>query len=367
MLRNCRLLVSAVVLAALGAFSLSSTPTALAEDEPDLVLEVASLPDAANLRKVVFKVTNKSPFWADETTARVATVFTGPKSFIQMFPDPTNIKDDIFIENLDPGQTTLFEYILSSDCDGHELDVEVRPAKSWDGTPELPANQTNNKLDNFQLCVSTQRVGSDTYIPPHEEMPNVDIGGCARCGENTSPKTVEIPMDKWRYQQRTGSDDVIPPFFARVEWPMVGWSQNDGETEIVHLGVHFDSSSLRGVAGNKVTEARLTWHEEPHRWTSGGGSFQGKAGCVTRLSQSADIFREGPGGAFVDQFLTNVDPSSRNVRLTTTVSNLLANPNHPAQGFNFVLRGQMDSVRGDDDTSCMSTLDKITLHVTYTP
>src|SRR5262245_39516779 len=84
--------------------SLLTVLPAWAAEEPDLKLELVGVETGA--REVQFKVTNVSQWWADETSARFETVS----------PSPGNLQTGIFVENLDPGQSTIVKYTLTAPC-----------------------------------------------------------------------------------------------------------------------------------------------------------------------------------------------------------------------------------------------------------
>jgi hypothetical protein len=114
---------SALVLVAL---SLSQPSAMLAEDErSDLKLEFVRLPMPNDERDVQFRVTNVSTWWADATTVTVQTVAPGPANPMALF-----------VENLDPGQSTIVTYTLGAGCDAHEVVAVLAPAKNYAGAPE---------------------------------------------------------------------------------------------------------------------------------------------------------------------------------------------------------------------------------------
>src|SRR6266487_3278757 len=105
----------------------ASTAVRAADPTPDLKIELVGLPLSNTQRELQVRVTNVSNnVWAQESTARIETVK----------PTAGNVVKDIFVENLDPGQSTTFKYTLDADCNGHEVKAEVSAGKNYAGEPE---------------------------------------------------------------------------------------------------------------------------------------------------------------------------------------------------------------------------------------
>jgi hypothetical protein len=108
------------------------------DERPDLTIEAVDLPIPQGQREVFFRVTNQSTWWADETTAHIATV-------LPTYEGPA----DLFVENLDPGQSTILVYTLAAGCNGQVVRAEVAAAGNWEGVTE--GNLANNVIQS-EVC-----------------------------------------------------------------------------------------------------------------------------------------------------------------------------------------------------------------------
>ncbi|HEX3245176.1 MAG TPA: CARDB domain-containing protein [Chloroflexota bacterium] len=328
-------------------------PSAYAADEtPDLVVEATNVSPPL----VELKVTNKSSNWANETTMVVQAVgqqliLGGIQPQVQMQTFP--------IENLDPGQSTTVPFVLQVPCLQHTLMVNVVPAGNYEDVKET--NTTNNSI-SVPLCVS-----SASAQPAAGPDDLIDYGGCA-CPPAEKPKVekaVSVRTSDQRmvtkHHQRPALPFDAPPFGSDFASGTVGWDQVDGNTDIVSLGIAFSNSFL-DWSKNEVNSAVLTYTEQAERWTSGGGGNEQKPGCVTRIFTTRTIDVKDD---FRAEFLQAVDPGSHNINLTQYLQQQNATGNAPILAF--VLRGAMDSVDGDDETSCLSRLDNIVLDIKFEP
>jgi hypothetical protein len=118
----------------------ANTPVRAMDDDerPDLTIEAVGLPIPQGQREVFLRVTNQSIWWADETTAHIATVSP-------TYDAPT----DLFVENLDPGQSTILVYTLPTGCTGQVVRAEVAAAGNWAGVTE--GNLANNVIQS-EVC-----------------------------------------------------------------------------------------------------------------------------------------------------------------------------------------------------------------------
>jgi hypothetical protein len=112
----------------------SQAPVWAAEDErPDLKLELVNAPIPVGARELQLRVSNVSAWWADVTTLHVETRSR-----------TSGNAQDIRIENLDPGQSTVLTFTLAAGCSGHIVRAELAPASDYEGKQET--NLDNNRL-----------------------------------------------------------------------------------------------------------------------------------------------------------------------------------------------------------------------------
>ena len=339
--------------------------SALAADEsPDLVVEAGKV----SPQSVELKVTNKSKWWADETTMVVQAVgqqiippgVTQPHQQVQTFP----------IENLDPGQSTTVTFVLQVPCLQHSLTATVVPAGNYENVKET---NTKNNAISVPLCSSTANASSSASAVDPDEL--IEYGGCACQGNEpkekpaaSREKAVSVRADGVTDVARGEGgglfpDDVTVVYIAVAPAfeASVGWRQKPG-TEIASYGIHFSNGFL-DWSKSRVTSAVLSYQEREFSWTSGGGGHENKPGCVTRVFTTPTI---EVNGEFQATFLQAVDPASKRVDVTGYLQSQTDSGGN-APNLNFVLRGAMDSVDGDDETSCESVLSNPVLDIKFEP
>jgi hypothetical protein len=367
-------------IAALALLTLAGGPgSARAEDErPDLEVEFLGLPLADTDTEVQIQITNISEWWADETSARVATVAPA---------DPPTFVPDTFVENLDPGQSTIITYTLPGPCSGYVIEVIVAPAKNYEGVPE--SNVPNNRARE-QVCP-----GPPVVLQPQPEPkpgslgapinPNSPLGGITRPSpvfnpdalkpEHQRPGTHTYPLYPSAVQSLVRStSEICGPFAGDPPTGAVGWAQKEGggglcigsgeSAEVAQTAVNFDFSLLDQVPNKTLNRAVLRFREEPIRWTSGRGGFEAKGGCVEVLGRAtAEWQGRTLRTLFPNERIQAHTPGVQEWYVTEPADFWVANQ-RPRLGF--VLRGGNETPRGDDETSCMSLIDAIELEVTYT-
>jgi hypothetical protein len=338
--------------------SVWESPVYAADETPDLVVETSKV----SSQVVELKVTNKSKWWANETMMTVQAVgqqtiagTTQPHQQGQAFP----------IENLDPGQSTSVTFTLQVPCMQHTVTANVVPAANYEDVKET---NTRNNTITVPLCSSPPAAQ-----PAADPDALIEFGGCACQGNEPKPpvnreKAVSVRADgATDVSQGEGgglfADDYTvvyiaasPEFAANV-----GWNQIAG-TDVASYGVHFSNGFL-DWSNSKINSAVLTYEESELFWTSGGGGHENKPGCVTRIFTTPTI---EVTGQFQSTFLQAVYPASKRIDLTAYLQSQTAGRGS-APNLNFVLRGAMDSVDGDDKASCQSSVRNPVLDIKFEP
>jgi len=334
----------------LAAISMSVPPSVSAAD-PDLKVDSVKLFTAqsgeVNDRVIQFTIKNVGagdspvPFGKISIIGGKATFTDGQKETLLTIPEL----------KANGGSFTGFA-ALASPCDATVLKVFVQ------ATGET--NFADNDFGPITLCPELP----PPPPPAADPDPFIDYGGCACQRE---PETLDIKMDRWR--QITEGDE-----FRRVDHA-VGFYQKDGRfafdstsTGITVLNLHFDLERAAKISPGSVSKATITYTENGELWTSGSGAAQNKSGCVTRIyATTTGWFNVDSIDQLPVRALGPVDPGKKEIEVTEHIKAALANPKDPNFVNGFQLRGPFDSVDGDDQTSCWSTLDNETLHITYTP
>ena len=245
--------------------------SAWAAEEPDLKLELVGLAPG-NPREVQFKITNVSQWWADETTARFETVS----------PTAGNAQTGIFVENLDPGQSTIVTYTLAAPCDGHVVKGEVAAAKNYAGVAE--SNLANNRFnDPKPVCPKAQGIPEGAIdqnplgITPDDLNAPLDLGIVPKpsrplvfSGEMTISASQVLMAS-----QRGGEDAallqnfVAPRTIPDGKFGVGYWNEaaknflgDVNPSDVWQTRAVFDLSELKKLPGLDITHASLTYDED---------------------------------------------------------------------------------------------------------
>ena len=116
-----------------------------------------------------------------------------------------------------------------------------------------------------------------------------------------------------------------------------------------------------------VTAAHLTFDEQAWKWTDGDGNSRTVKGCVAALGVANNDFAASPpsdGNLYSYDVFVDVTPdATRDFEVTEPVANWFG-PSNPRYGF--VLKGSIEDVQNDDQSSCMSEISNVVLHLNYT-
>jgi hypothetical protein len=152
---------------------------------------------------------------------------------------------------------------------------------------------------------------------------------------------------------------------------LVGWAQGLGpgqcETLVSETAVRFDISQLLQGGPKVVTSAQLTMSEAPWKWTDGDGYDRTVAGCVAAVGvASTDFVADPPTGNDLYSNDTYVDltPSAATQFDVRVPVEDWFSPDSPRYGF--VLKGSIEDLQNDDQSSCMSEISNVQLVVDYT-
>jgi hypothetical protein len=218
------------------------------------------------------------------------------------------------------------------------------------------------------------------------------------------PHTLDITPDYYTssWIHLNGCTQSAPPL-ALLGKTLAGWSQQpctDRDVDLVEVGytqktdswafqsgVHFDLSPLDQIPTNAVTSAILSFDEARFRWTDAGGDDSDVPGCISAVGLPTTDWLTIPKGSLIPN-ITVADfspwPSDRQdfsgttFDVTGVIQSMLQQPRNSDQRFavvpqdvqpifpnSFVLRGENESLQGDDERSCLSAVSNARLHVTF--
>jgi hypothetical protein len=268
-------------------------------------------------RDMGFVVTNTGGAASPATTAQLATLSTAK-------PEPETNQRDVPIPALDPGASYGFTYSLPSTCDGNNVQATV----VLDSDP----NQ-GNLSTQVGLCgpiQNDQRVpaqgASDLVLPP-PPAPDTQI---QRRGPSDISRDVAL-----------ATPDYLQPGDHEMSFtPTV-------ETERQRYNDYGVLGCLSGTA------ADAGWSKVG--WAQG----LGETFCATAVSQTAARFDIGSllqGGPKLVTSATQFD-------VTVPVEDWFGTDS-PRYGF--VLKGSLEDLNNDDQSSCMSEVQNIRLTIDYT-
>ncbi len=399
--------------AALALVLLAGSPApapALAQNErPDLAIEVLGLKPGSQ-REVLLRVTNVGQWWADRTSATVETVApTAGNQKSEQVPDlgPKGDKET--------ASEFEFTYTLAADCDGHEIKASLKAAKTFNGNTET--NLANNNVASVKLCASKSQpkpsaqsssTATSNPSPPRPEIakPSLSpsstssgilispVGDVAQA--NPPPResdtkintelvlvpahmrpgthTLELKASATKSLSRMTREGPCPAYGIQAAEGelLVGWHQVESEcfpfegslVQVAQTAVKFDLAKLVEIPGLQLRRAVLFHNESKVIWTDGEGKERTVAGCVAALGIATSAWEDGVHGELFpnDSFLNVTPGSAREWDVTGPFERQLINA---APRFGFVLRGSLEQLEGDDDTSCLSAVSNIRMLVTY--
>jgi hypothetical protein len=364
---------------------------------PDLEITVVGIKDPGKPREVTIRVTNVGPAWADHTTATVQAEPTSAGG--KREEDVLDLSPIGQEEEQDTPSRYEFVYTLAAPCGGQEvkLRVSLSAGKDWEGDAEK--NLANNAIP---------RPGQDGVVcpGPANTQGNVvpsqtDSGVLKPAGSTPSKRAIfEGAMESQKPEhQRSGLHGAggpwpplalgpsaasiavkqtrsgpCAPFGATPDRLLVGWYQSEdtcwiplpfsnADAQVAQTAVNFDLRQLDEVPTKTIKSAVLTFKETPSQWTSGGGGFEEKGGCVQVLGRATAPWEgRNLGTLFPNEKVQGHTPGVTEWFVTDEVRQWVENL-RPRHGF--VLRGGNENPRGDDNTSCMSEIGEITLTLSY--
>ena len=353
------------------------------DDAPDLeVLDGTLFKNSfgqVNDRLVAFRVANIGTEDAPASTALIE--ITGSSQAVEL---------KVPVPALKAGGTPFYGTAeLPGPCDGHSAEVSV--------DLKGDASLSNNSVGPNKLCPEKPKA-------PQGQTPNGPAGTLdqarrqglegALAGKDPDPliSTLVLPdflpehMKPGTHTLELEPSDIRSVIHQTKEGPCGGLLDEGGysvgwfQTRAIHLlpctvalvaqtAVKFNLSQLDEVPKKAVTKATLTFDETARSWTDSEGHDRLVDGCVAVLGiASVDWASQPSVKAFVpNDYFTDVIPhASRDWNVTSPLLEQVRFPQDRALRYGFVLSGALDDVQADDETSCLSFIDNIRLHVTYT-
>jgi hypothetical protein len=362
---------------------------ALAQDErPDLQIEVVGLKPGSQ-REVLVRVTNISTWWSQPAVATVEMVAPAAGNKVTTDVPDLNTKAEAPL----PHQFE-FTYALAADCKpGFKVKASLSAGANYEGVKETALG---NNVHEREVCPASARPpdpGLGVPIDPNAPIKDVlKPGGpgnvVALIPEHKRPglhgdggpwPALVLEPSAARTAIRRTQSGPCAQFVPARDDLFVGWYQSedtcwiplpfipvpfdDGDVQVAQTAVNFDLSKLDEVPNKKIRSAVLTFKETPSQWTSGGGGFEQKGGCVEVLGRATAPW-EGRelNTLFPNEKVQGHTPGAREWYVTMEFD-LWAQNLRPRHGF--VLRGGNENPQGEDNTSCMSQISEIALKVTY--
>lgn len=349
-----------------------------ADENTDLEIKLVNLPLANGQREVQVQVKNVSKWWADGFTVTVETVKpTAGHQVTQHFDDA------------DPGQTRTFTYTLAAGCDGHVVKAEVSAAKNYEGVPE--STTSNNKTGEVQVCppagssssagasgagIDTNRPGLDPNKPESIDTSTVDVV-TKPAGSDSAPEMLPEPLRPGLHTYAYDPSAELTLFRYPSECGdrmrdlnalgAVGWDQYDYSDQscwsVRQTAVNFDLSQVGQTQYKNPTWVAMLRYNEGHMNWRRDNTILSHGNCVEVLALATQEWR---GRQFNDLFpndqVLGHTPGVQEWYVTDYVRRMLE---EELPGYGFVLRGGNESPEGHGWSSCLSTLDKIQLVVSY--
>jgi hypothetical protein len=185
--------------------------------------------------------------------------------------------------------------------------------------------------------------------------------------------------------KETSGPIIVGNFTGNV----VGWYQREDSTpfgtsaDVARIGqtaARFDISSIHALPAGDIdsVHATLTFDERAAAWTDADGKPQHKPdGCVVFIGLATSDWTTGAlNSLFSNRTIASTENRTRDwiagekvMRnrwdVTDNVRSQLRRPTDAALKQGYVIRGGLDSVDADDDTSCMSNVDHLKLEISY--
>lgn len=360
----------------------------LADDDPDLKIEYVGVGLSPQVH--VFKVSNVGDEDAEPTTATVETIARGPTNR-QTVPVPRLRRN---------GGNHQFTYALTTDCDLTVVKATVSLPKD--------TNKDNDEIEAVLCDAKPPPLPPPPPPPPPVSVPpplgsgplseaNTEVAGIPpdpRSGVGDRVTDLEGRASLPQHHQPGEHTLVLEPSIVRSyfmdgfpepggcgpyeywRYVAVGWFQveqtRDGPFGIEirdcayvgesQTGVNFDYGILDEIPDRRITRAVLTFDESELEWRDTTAS-----GCVAALD-IATVLWDRPNLDYepipAEPYRDVTPNSARRFDTTSAVAQHVTNK-RPRYGF--VLRGSLSifQLEGEGNSSCLSIIDNIRLHVTY--
>jgi hypothetical protein len=130
--------------------------------------------------------------------------------------------------------------------------------------------------------------------------------------------------------------------------------------------VQFDLRLLDNVPAKVITAATFTFTDAPVAQSADGTYLNGVSGCVTTLGlASSDWVNHPPDDLFPNDTFMALGSNATTFDVTSPVADMASYRYDPTLRYGFVLRGQYESLDGGSNSSCVSIIRNMQLHVTY--
>ncbi len=314
-----------------------------------------------------FVVTNVGGAASPATSLQIATVKPMP---------PSNQRTES-IPSLDPGASYSVSYSLAATCDGNDVLATI----ALDADP----NQTNlsTQITACSPLRPDQKLpkpgASDLVLPPppppdtqiqRGEPTDISRDVTLATPDYLQPGDHEMDLNPTIILQRLRKTDadLLACFGVSpaAGWTLVGWAQGCASV-VSETAVRFDINPLLQGGPKLVTSAQLTMNEQQAKWTDGNGNQRTVAGCVAAVGvANTDFVADPPTGndMYSNDTFVDVTPSAATqFDVTVPVENWFG-PDSARYGF--VLKGSIEDLQNDDQSSCLSQIGNIQLIVDYT-
>ncbi len=326
-------------------------------------------------RDMSFVVTNVGGVASPATSAQLTTESTAS-------PAPESNQREVPIPVLAPEASYSFTYSLASNCDGNNVQATV----ALDSDP----NQANLST-LVQACTPVQpdqklpAPGASNIVLPGPPPPDTQIqrGGPTDISRDVAlatpdylqPGEHEMNIQPTVVQERNRSTEsgIFCPLQGDAPdpgWSEVGWAQGLAggcDTLVSETAVRFDISQLLQGGPKVVKSATLTMDEKALKWTDGGGNDRTVAGCVAAVGVATTDFVADPpadGSMYSNDTFVDVTPSAATQFDVTVPVESWFGADSPRYGL--VLKGSIEDLQNDDQSSCWSEVSNIQLTLDYT-
>jgi hypothetical protein len=352
---------------------------ALAVDPPDLKIEHVGFWGPNDDRGIQFRVTNVGALAASAGKAHVQT----------LSPPPTNVAEPSY-PSLGPGRSFTFKYELAAPCNGHVVRAGV--SATADGEKEYDNNFWQGPVCQAKPGSEPKPQGPVTRLPDDSilTLPRDDVVAapnerslCLAMIVPTCPGEWTItlePSATQRYfagvhrEREFVSLCGLPPFLA--EGMVVGWYQQETVSEGLfgiedrqcayvaeaQTRANFNHSLFDALPNARVSKAELTFDEGAGVRRDTDSTPRPGDRCVTTVDIATEEFSDSLAAGESYRKVPADGPRQVDVRsaFQQQVWNEL-----PRLGF--LLRGSisLDQLEGEGQSSCMTILENIRLHVTY--